>query len=1315
MSVPLIQTAFVTGEVSPALYGHTDLARMHSAAATMRNLFVGYRGGAYSRAGTAFVGFSRQTGRSVPPRMIPFQFNINQGLGLEFGNFYMRVIKNGAFVTENLVLITNVTRANPGVITLGAGLTSVTVNTGGVTATYAPGDHVTLAGGTFTTPAVVNVDATEIVSLAVNAAGTNNYAPGDSIALAGGVFSTIAHVAVGQTKIVAVTVQNGGFGGTPGVWSGFVLSGLPAANRGSFSVTIGGGGGITAISISNPGAYSANPDNLANATLVIPGAGGSDYRVSLAMGVLSVALTNGGVFSTNPAGGNLTQLVTTGSGVGATFQSALMAPVAVSFFNAGQYSVVPPSPAAQASTTGSGVGATFNVTGGVSIANGDWFELTGIGGMMQLNGRTVVAANVSGLSFQLSDVYGSAIDTTGFTAFTAGGTAARIFTLVTPYAEADLEFIKIAESADVMSLTCVNQETGAEYPPQDLTRLSDINWQISAVVPAPTISPPTGAAASFSSAGAAAYAYVVTAINPSDGTESVASNIAATSAAVNIATTAGSIFTLWNAIPGVNEYNVYKAEPVISNLGATPVPAGALYGFAGTAYGTSFVDSNIVPDFAQVPPLAKNPFARGAIIGAVVSAPGSAYTSISFAITTSSGTGAVLEGVLAGGLLVAVIVRSGGQNYKAGDTVTVSGAGGSGAAVNLTIGAQTGTYPGVVTYFQERRGYAYTLNNPDTYFFTQPGAFTNMDSRIPTIDSDAIIGSPWATQVNGIQWMIPTTGGLLVFTGLQAWLLVGAGGFATNVGALTPAQQTATPQPEIGCSPTLQPIKINYDVIFADSNSSIYYDQPYQLYALSEPLDLTENSAHLFTGYTFREHAWCRRPFKVIWTARDDGALLSLTWLKAQQVAGWARHDTQGLFQSTCAVFEPPVDALYLATQRFPPGKNAYMIERMDDRLWRTVEDVWAVDCALSLPQPAPAATLTVSSATGLGAVTGVTGLVGGSGYSAGTTAAVVDDNGAGPGTGASPALTIIAGVITAVTFAGGNQGTLYTYPKISVTDPAGSAGGSGFSATCVLSNTATFTSSPGVFSAPNVGNVIRAAGGIATITVFTNSTTVTVQITDPLSAIPGTNGVVAPIASGDWTMTAPVNSVGGGIHLAGMTVTGLADGSVIPPAVMPASGVLPLANPATSVVVGLAYQPQLQSVYIDTGQPTVQGQRKKVSDVTIRVESSRGLKVGTNNPDGSTLSPAQLAPVWNQMKDASFVPNQGNLFQRPPYNSTRPILETGDTRQVALGGFNTKAQVGVQQDLPYPMNILAFINDIAPGDLAQTTWPKTETRGKGR
>jgi hypothetical protein len=118
MAIPFGTLSFSSGEISPALFGHADLARFRVAASTMRNFFVGFQGGALSRAGTALVGFSKQTGRSYPPRLLPFQFSNTQGLVLEFGNSYMRVIYQGAFVLESPVNITGASQANPCVLSL---------------------------------------------------------------------------------------------------------------------------------------------------------------------------------------------------------------------------------------------------------------------------------------------------------------------------------------------------------------------------------------------------------------------------------------------------------------------------------------------------------------------------------------------------------------------------------------------------------------------------------------------------------------------------------------------------------------------------------------------------------------------------------------------------------------------------------------------------------------------------------------------------------------------------------------------------------------------------------------------------------------------------------------------------------------------------------------------------------------------------------------------------------------------------------------------------------------------------------------------
>lgn len=1302
MSFPFQQAAFAAGEIGPPLFGRQDLARTHVGASTMRNMFVRYTGGSASRSGTRFVGFSKQTGRAFPPRLITFQFNINQGLALEFGNQYMRVVQNGAFVTDVSLNISNITRANPGVVTVAAasgGLTA-TANTGAVASSYAPGEQVTLAGGTYSIPAVISVTNTLLLDVEVDSPGIGNYAPADTISLTGGTQTTPAELTVATTQVVSATIAAAGAGGTPGTATVTGTTGTGTLFQAE--VTINGGGAIASVdAITLSGSYTANPT--VPTAEPVTGGGLAGAQLNVVLGVETVTVSDAGVFTANPTAGVFVQDTSSGTGTGATFRFALMGPNAVTFSTAGVYTAFPANPVAQASSTGGGTGVTFTVTSGAvtPFSNGDWVSISGVGGMTEVNGEIFVVAGATPTTFQLTDVYGNLVNTTAYTAYSAGGVASRIFTLSTPWAEADIEFLKFTQSADVMSLCCRNQDTGTEYPPYDLARIANNNWSLAQMTPASGISPPPAVSGSATASGTTFYQYVVTSIDPDDGSESVASVIANIPNAVNISSTAGSITVNWTPVAGVRQYNIYKAQPGYG----TAIPVGALFGFAGTTYGTSFIDSNIVPDFSQVPPLYTNPFARGAVTGVTITNGGSGYfTSATITVNSGTGSGAVIAAVAQGGVIVGAVIYSAGSGYIPSDTITITGDG-SGATATLTVGALTGTYPSAVSYVQQRRLYANSQNQPNTYWMSQPGAFTNFDRRIPTIDSDAITGNPWAVQVNGIQFVVNMPGGGIVLTGDDAWQLTGNGGSSLNPQPITPSTQQAQPQAYNGCHTHIPPIKIDYDILYVQAKGSIVRNLSYQYYQnIYTGIDLTLNSPQLFTGFTLREWAWCEEPFKIAWAVRnEDGVLLSLTFVKPQEVAGWARHDTQGFFVSCCSVTEPPVDALYVATQRFPGANTAYMIERMDDRLWRSVEDVWAVDCGISLAQPTPAATLRASSATGGGTITGATVTAGGSGYTSGTTVTIVDDNGQGPGSGATATATIAGGVITGITITAAGSG--YTYPSVVISDPAGSAGGSGATATATLANLATFTASASVFAAPNVGRVIRMGGGVAVITGFISGTQVTANIISPIVDLIPNTATPAPAAAGEWTMTTPVSSVSGLRYLAGMTVTGLYDGKVIPPTLVPATGTINLPSAASQVTVGLGYGAQLQSLYLDPQGVTVQGRRKKIADVVVRVQSSGAFEVGSNQPDGSVQSPVQLAPTWRNMTEAE-------TGARAPYNSTTTPLWTGDIRIPVFGGFGMYGQAAVQQLDPLPLEVLSFISEFVPGDMPEDE-PKRRSRGR--
>jgi hypothetical protein len=958
-----ILTSFASGEISPSLFGRTDLAKFHVGAATIRNMYVDYRGGASSRGGLAFVGASKTPGTSLPPRLIPFTFNVQAGQTyvLEFGDRYIRFIQNGGYILESAKVITAASSSNPIIFT--------------------------------------------------------------------------------------------------------------------------------------------------------------------------------------------------------------------------------------------------STTHGFSI--GDWLYMSSFdGGMTSINGRTLVVASASTDNFTLQDLYGNTVSSATFGTFGTVGSASRIYTLASPYAIADLPYLKFDQSADVMTLV------HASYPPYDLKRYGGANWTITKESFVTSIQPPATVTswATVTAATHTDYQYCVTAISAATGEESVASAVTIINNSVNIATTAGSNIIMWSSVPGAKAYNIYKAP---SQYNSYTVPAGMQFGFMASAQGTMVSDTNILPDYTTTPPLHQNPFATSSISSVTMVTGGSNYTqlTVSATVSSSTGTGAVLlpivqpaSSTVATGSVSSIIVVNGGEGYMPTDHVVIADSGtGTLASATLSVGPATGTWPGVVGYFQQRRVYAATNNEPNTYWMSKPGAFTNFDRAFPTIGNDAIKGTPWSKQINGVSWLVPMPGGMVVLAGLGAWQVSGG----ANGAAITPASQTAQPQAYNGVSPTVPPIVINYDILYVQQKGFQVLDLSYNFFTnIYTGVDITILSNHLFTT-PIREWCWAQSPNKIVWAVKTDGSLLSLTYLKEQEVQGWARHDTDGLFKSVVSISEGLTDGTYFVVQRYVSGRWMYYVERMNDRQWNSVEDVFAVDSGLTNLINKPSATLTSSARTG----------------------------------------------------------------------------------------TSTFTASAPVFSSSNIGDVIRMGGGMATVTGVTSSTVVTGTITAAIvDTIPNsTSGSAKPALAGTWSISTPVTTIAGLDHLEGKTVSILADGSVSPSQVV-RNGSITLPTAASYIVAGLGYTCQLQSLYTDIqGGPTVQGKRKSIPAVTVRVNKSRGFQVGSNQADAST-QPIMVPMTWTnqvEVKDRTASVYAGNAIP----------LYTGDIILRINPTWRKPGQISVQQTYPLPLSVSALIPELTVGD----------------
>jgi hypothetical protein len=90
----IAQRSFAGGELSPAMYAHTDQTKYASGLRTLRNMFVRRHGGVANRPGTEFIGEVKDSSKVVILRK--FVLSDSQTYVLEFGEGYIRFFKNGA-------------------------------------------------------------------------------------------------------------------------------------------------------------------------------------------------------------------------------------------------------------------------------------------------------------------------------------------------------------------------------------------------------------------------------------------------------------------------------------------------------------------------------------------------------------------------------------------------------------------------------------------------------------------------------------------------------------------------------------------------------------------------------------------------------------------------------------------------------------------------------------------------------------------------------------------------------------------------------------------------------------------------------------------------------------------------------------------------------------------------------------------------------------------------------------------------------------------------------------------------------------------
>jgi len=349
-------------------------------------------------------------------------------------------------------------------------------------------------------------------------------------------------------------------------------------------------------------------------------------------------------------------------------------------------------------------------------SNGDEVYITGVVGMTELNGKYYLVANKNTNDFELTDIDGTNINGSGYTAYSSAGTAARVYTVTTTFLTADIPDLQFAQSADVLYVA------HPSYAPKKITRTAHTSWTITDITftdgpyQSENITTTTITPGATSGAGVTFTASAITGINDGTGFQTTD---------VGRLITVGHQATAWAASTG------YSLDAIVRNSGNVYqcIKAGTSAGSDGpSSEGDEIVDNTATWKYLR----------DGGIqwgYGAVASR--ASTTVITVDITEALGN------------------TSAETKWKLGAWSDTTG------------------YPATTAFYEQRLFWAGSTDQPQTLWGSKSGDYENHTPG--TLDNDPVIYTLATDQVNVIRWLSPgkimaigTVGGEFTISGSTA-------------------------------------------------------------------------------------------------------------------------------------------------------------------------------------------------------------------------------------------------------------------------------------------------------------------------------------------------------------------------------------------------------------------------------------------------------------------------------------------------------------------------------------------------------------------
>jgi hypothetical protein len=230
-------------------------------------------------------------------------------------------------------------------------------------------------------------------------------------------------------------------------------------------------------------------------------------------------------------------------------------------------------------------------------------------------------------------------------------------------------------------------------------------------------------------------------------------------------------------------------------------------------------------------------------------------------------------------------------------------------------------FPGVVSLHESRLMFAGTGYNPNSIWASKSNDFQNFLQG--ALDDDSLFFTLASTTGGRVQWLVSKSS-LLCGTSLDEWSIASS----TSTEGLTPTNINAKVQSNYG-STSAAAYVVNDTILYVQRMGRKIRELVYTF--ASEAWisnDITALAEHCTRSF-IQEVCYQRVPDAIYWFVRGDGQLVSTTYEREQQVVGFARHTTDGLFESVASINGADgEDEVWVAVNRTINGQTKRYIER---------------------------------------------------------------------------------------------------------------------------------------------------------------------------------------------------------------------------------------------------------------------------------------------------------------------------------------------------------------------------------------------------